>query len=179
MYLRDLQLNVSPLVNMTGLMSRDEWRDTLHAVVERYLDQLPRRKVNLGDAAKIVVVLGPRDTTGSLSHGHFGLCDGLGMIWLPAFDFVGLANANLSGRQLFFLEALHSGLLEIANSIGSPTEPFVKAREALLAHPLPLPGISEKELLTRWGLIRKRRRRKPSASKSGRVTCSGLGYGTP
>ena len=73
MYLRDLQLDVSPLVDVARLMSRDEWRQTLHTVVERYLDQLPPRKVKLGGVAKIVVVLGPRETTGPLSHVHFGL----------------------------------------------------------------------------------------------------------
>jgi hypothetical protein len=148
-------------------MSRSEWRETLHAVVEGYLDLLPRRKVNLGGAAKIVVVLGPRHTTGSLSHGDFGLAEGLGMIWLPSFDFAALARADVKGKQLLFLQALHEGLVKIAGRIGSPTEPFNKARETLLAL-LPLPEISENELLMRWGLVRKPRKRKPSARKNAR-----------
>jgi hypothetical protein len=161
MYLRDLQLDVSPLSDVTTMMSRDEWRRTLHTVVEQYLDELPRRKVELGGAAKIVVVLGPRETTGPLSHGDFGLADGLGMIWLPTFDFVALARADLAERQRLFIEALHKGLLEIASRIGSDPAPFVTARETLLSK-LPLPEITEKELLIRWGFVGKARRRRRS-----------------
>jgi hypothetical protein len=164
MYLRDLQMNISPLADMSMIMSRDEWRQTLHTVVERYLDELPRRKVQLGGAAKIVVVLGQRETTGPLSHGDFGLADGLGRIWLPQFDFAGLRAADFPKRQVLFLEALHEGLLRIASRINADQRPFVGARESLL-HRIPLPEITEKELLTRWGLIRTPRKPKAAVSK--------------
>lgn len=142
----------------------------MHAVVEQYLSQLPRRKVKLGDAAKVCIQLGPRPTLGIFSHSDTGIFpDGVGWIWLSSFNFTKLARADRTEQQQMFLDAIHEGLIAIAESTQSDASPFIRAKAALLAHPLPLPEFTEQELLIRWGLApkeKKKRKREPGNSRT-------------
>lgn len=161
MYLRDLQIRLSPVAVLPAGFSWNSVCGAMHAVVEEYLSQLPRRKVRLGDAAKVCIQLGPRPATGIFSHSDSGIFpDGVGWIWLSAFDFAALATADETEQQKMFLHAIHEGLMEIAESTQSETEPFIRAKEALLAHPLPLPALTDQELLIRWGLAPKDKKKR-------------------
>ena len=162
MYLRDLQLDVSSLADLPPSFSLGTIRAPLHAVVEGYLDELPRRKVVLGGAAKVCVQLGPRPAEGTFSHADFGIYpDGVGWIWMPSFDFSALAQADVKGQQVLLLNALHDGLMELARRTKSDTRALLNARDSLVARPWPLPEIPRQELLARWGLLPKAKKKKP------------------
>jgi hypothetical protein len=162
MYLRDLQLGVSSAADLPPSFSLGAIRASVHAVIEGYLDELPRRKVVLGGAAKVCVQLGPRPAEGIFSHADFGnYPDGVGWIWMPSFDFCALAQADVEGQQVLLLNALHDGLMEFARRTKSDTQVFLNARASLFARPWPLPEIPRQELLARWGLLPKAKRKKP------------------
>src|SRR6056297_1898532 len=100
MYLRDLQVRLSPIAVLPAGFSWGSVQGAIHAVVEHYLSQLPRRKVKLGDAAKICIQLGPRPAVGIFSHSDSGVfSDGVGWIWLSSFDFDTLARAAKTEQQ--------------------------------------------------------------------------------
>jgi hypothetical protein len=161
MYLRDLQMEPSPATELPSALSWPEVRASMWAVAVGYLAQLPRQKVVLGDASKINIKVGPRPTVGIFSHSDFGIYpDGIGWIWMKTFDFNGLCESDLQGRQLALLNVLHEALLEIARRTESETQPFVSARQALLAHPFPLPELKWHDLWAHWGLLPKKRRAK-------------------
>ena len=168
MYLRDLQFNVSADADWPAGFSPEPLFAVMHTVVEAYLDELPRRAVVLGGAAKVNVQLGPRPAEGIFSDADFGIYpDGVGWIWMSSFDFSALAKADVKGRQLLLLDALHTGLVQLARRTGSNTEAFVNARAAILARPLPLPEIPQEELLRRWGLLPKGKKKRSGGAEPG------------
>jgi hypothetical protein len=161
MYLRDLQMEPSDAVELPSGLSWPLVRTSMWAVAVGYLAQLPRRKVVLGNASKINVMVGPRPAVGIFSHSDFGIYpDGIGWIWMQMFDFSALCEADAQGRQLALLNVLHEALLEVAKLTESDTQPFVSAREALLLHPFPLPELMWHDLWGHWGLLPKKRRAK-------------------
>ncbi len=171
MYLRDLQVRLSPIAVLPSGFSWDSVRGAMHAVVEHYLFQLPRRKVKLGDAAKVCIQLGPRPAIGIFSHSDSGIfSDGVGWIWLSSFDFARLARADKTEQQQMFLDAVHEGLMAIAESTQSEIDPFIRAKATLLAHPLPLPEFSEQELLIRRGLAPKEKKKRKGGASDSRAT---------
>jgi hypothetical protein len=158
MYLRDLQLEPSPAAELPSTLPLQDLRKSMYAVAVAYLAQLPRRKVVLGDAAKINVLLGPRPPAGIFSHDEFGIYpDGVGWIWVEAFDFKGLCGLDAKAGQLMLLDALHGALLDVARRTESDAQPFVEARQALLAHPFPLPELPWRDLEAHWGLLPKQK----------------------
>jgi hypothetical protein len=130
------------------------------AVSVAYLAQLPRRKVVLGGASKINVMVGPRPAVGIFSHSDCGIFpDGIGWIWMQSFDFTALCNAaDLQGQQLSLLDVLHDASLEVAKRTDSDTQPFVRAKQDLLTHRFPLPELRWNELWAHWGLLPKKKR---------------------
>jgi hypothetical protein len=97
------------------------------AVAAGYLAPLPRRKVVLGGASKINVLLGPRPTVGIFSHSESGSYpDGIGWIWIESFDFNVLCEVDLKSQQLSLLNAIHDALLEVARRTQSDTSPFAR-----------------------------------------------------
>jgi hypothetical protein len=157
MYLRDLQMEPSPAAELPTALSRPGVRASMWAIAAGYLSQLTRRKVVLG-ASKINIMVGPRPAVGIFSHSDFGIYpDGIGWIWMQSFDFNALCDADVQGRQHAFLAVLHESLLEVARRTESDTEPFVLAREALLAYPFPLPELPWHDLWAHWGLLPKKR----------------------
>jgi hypothetical protein len=156
MYLRDLHMEPSPATELPSALSRPGICASMWAVAVGYLAQLPRRKVDLGGASKINIMVGPRPTVGIFSHSDFGIYpDGIGWIWTQSIDFNELCEADLQGRQLALLNAFHEALLEVARRTESDTQPFVLARQALLAHPFPLPELKWHDLWAHWGFFRK------------------------
>jgi hypothetical protein len=155
-YLRDLQVNLSRIAKLPEGYSARAFHDSTHAVVERYLDLLPRRKVKLGGASKVNVQIGPRP---SYERQFVLLPDGVAFIWMERFDLERYARVDRAEQQRILLDALHGGLLDIVDRTGSDPLPFERARDGLLTRSFPLPEIPEKELLRRWGLLRGRRRR--------------------
>jgi hypothetical protein len=161
MYLRDLQMEPSPATELPPVLSWPRVRASMWAVAVGYLAQVPRRKVVLGGASKINVMVGPRPAVGIFSHSDFGIYpDGIGWIWMQSFDFTVLCEADLQGQQLSLLNVLHDALLEVARRTDSDTQPFVQAKQALLTHPFPLPELRWHELWAHWGLLPKKRRGK-------------------
>jgi hypothetical protein len=107
-----------------------------------------------------------------VSQSDFGIFpDGVGWIWLGWFDFAALARADKTEQQQMFLDAIHEGLMVVAESTQSDTEPFIRAKKALLAHPMPLPEFTDQELLIRWGLApkdNKKGKKRASVSRAAR-----------
>lgn len=166
MYLRDLQICLSRVAVLPDGFSWESVHGPMFAVVEGFLAQLPRRKVKLGDAAKVCIMLGPRPPVGIFSHSDFGIYpDGVGWIWMSGFDFATLAVSNQTEQQRMFLDVVHNGLMEFARLTQSDPEPFIRANESLLAHPLPLPEFTREELMIRWGLAPKAKKAATSRKK--------------
>jgi hypothetical protein len=161
MYLRDLQMEPSPATELPTTLSWPRVRASMWAVTVGYLAQLPRRKVVLGGASKINVMVGPRPGVGIFSHSDFGIYpDGIGWIWMQAFEFAVLCEADLQGQQLSLLNVLHDALLEVARRTNSDTHPFVQPKQALLTYTFPLPELSWHDLWAHWGLLPKKSRGK-------------------
>jgi hypothetical protein len=166
MYLRDLQMEPSPADELPSGLSWPHVRTSMWAVAVAYLAQLPRRKVVLGGASKINVLVGPRPHLGIFSHSDFGIYpDGIGWIWMQSFDFAALSDAGLQARQLSLLNILQEALLEVARRTDSDSQPFVQAKHALLIHPFPLPELRWHELWAHWGLLPKKRKGKKKVQK--------------
>jgi hypothetical protein len=142
-------------------------------VIEPYLDALPRRKVNVADAAKIILYVGPRDEAAIGSEENFVvLPDGVAFVWLSGIgldlDLARYATSDRASQQQMLLAALDSGLVAIARRMGGDLAELERVKQTLLAKSFPLPEISEQDLLRRWGLLPKpARRRKPVGERSG------------
>ncbi|MFO0175829.1 MAG: hypothetical protein ACK55P_01390, partial [Planctomyces sp.] len=105
----------------------------MHAVIKHYLSQRPRSKVKLGDAAKVFIQPGPRPATGIFSHSDSEIfSNGVGRIWLSSIGFDRLAQADKKEQQQIFLDAVHEGLMRIAESTQSEADVFMRAKETLL-----------------------------------------------
>ena len=160
MFVRDLTVELSDLAALPPGYAARAFHDSTHAVVERYLDRLPRRKVRLGDAAKWIVMIGPRPAAGiGVEHDVHVYPGGVGFVWLHDLgldpDLAAYARADRAAQQRTLLAALDAGLRAAAARTGADAEPIAAATRALAAEPFPLPEIPESELRRRWGLLAK------------------------
>ena len=152
MYLRDLAIHLSHLATVPEPWTRRDFNLSTHAVVERYLELLPRRSIVLGDLGKLNVTVGPSDEKEKL----FWYCLGIGHYCWRAFDVVAYCAATREEQQKKLLSILHSSLLRVARRFNAQTVEFVAAKNAILALEFPLPEFSQQELLQRFGLVKKK-----------------------
>ncbi len=168
MYLRDLTVELSDLAELPAGYSARQFHDSTHAVVEPYLDRLPRRKVKLAEAAKVILQVGPRSPGGIPVKDGFVVYPGaVGFLWLHDvgldLDLPTYARSDRPTQQRMLLETLHAGLLEIARRTGDDATWFERAYEQLKTGPFPFPEIPDDELLRRWGLLPKPIKRRKAA----------------
>ena len=161
MYLRELSLYSSNVAALPYPHTSREFNAGTHTPVETFLDLLPRRKVWLGDLAKVNVVVGPRPAEASTYFEALNVA----IIYWPWFKFPTYFALDRAAQQRRVVDVLYRALLRIAYRTESPTHWFESAFSELAATPFPLPEIPERELLRRWGLlsprgIASRRRRK-------------------
>lgn len=164
MYLRDLSVELSDLAELPAGYTAREFHESTHPVVERYLELLPRRRVRLGGAAKVVLCVGPRPPAGIGTERDFVLYpDGVALLWLRDvgldLDLPLYAQSSQDVQQQLLLAAVEAGLLAIAGRTGEDAAPFEAAAQALRAEPFPLPEIPEDELRRRWGLVSRTKRK--------------------
>lgn len=158
MYLRDLTVELSALAELPPGYTPREFHDSTHAVVERYLDLLPRRKLRLAGAAKVILCVGLRPPAGIGVEREFVLYPGgVAFLWLHCFgldlDLTSYAESGRASQQQALLSTVEAGLVAIARRTGDDPAPFEDAARALRAEPFPLPEIPEDELRRRWGLL--------------------------
>jgi hypothetical protein len=166
MYLRDLAVSISDAAVLPEGRTAPEFNTGTHTPVEAYLDLLPRRKVVLGDLAKVNVVVGPR-RPGDASY--FAALNVAVLYW-PWFDFDRYFALPKAEQQLRIVHVLHKALLRIARRTASSPAWFEAAYSQLLSKSFPLPELSEFELRRRWGLLSPREKRalKRPSRKMGR-----------
>jgi hypothetical protein len=161
MYLRDLAIHLSDLAKLPRSLSRRDFHLGTHAVVERYLDLLPRRSVVLGDLGKLNVTVGPRDER----EKRFWHSLGIGYYCWESFDVAAYCAAPRDERQKMLLSILHGSLLRVAHRFKAKTDVFVAAKKAISAQDFPLPEFSQDEMLKRFGLSQKKVRRRPAKAR--------------
>ena len=171
LYLRDLAVELSDRAQIPTCYSPSEFQDSTHAVVERYLDRLPRRKVRLADVAKVILRVGPRPSAGiGAERGFVVYAGGVAFLWMHDFerdlDLERYAQADRAAQQQMLLAFMHDGLLLIAGRTGDDPGPFQRAARELLGEQFPLPEIPDDELRRRWGLAPPLRAK---AKRSGRL----------
>jgi hypothetical protein len=176
-YLRDLAIELSDEAVLPPEYTRRQFHDSTHAVVEAYLDALPRRRVKVADAAKIIVCVGPRPSYGIGTENDLVVYpDGVAFVWLAGIgldiDLTTYIDVDQVTQQQMLLSALHGALLAMAARAGGDARELERARQTLFLKGFPLPEISEQELHRRWGLlpkpVKKRKTKSKRANLSGR-----------
>ena len=149
-YLRLLGAGLdSQVIRPPGVSERDV-NMTLHAVVEAFLDELPRRYPFPG-VGKVYLRLGGQPPGGVRSYGpEVGVAE---FIW-DSFDLTEYLGSDRPRQQAVVLEALERGLLAVAATVGADPAPIRAAATRLRAREFPLPEFSDAELDRRWGLTR-------------------------
>jgi hypothetical protein len=170
MYLRDLSIELSDRAVLPKGYTARRFHDSTHAVVEAYLGALPRRKVKVGEAAKVILYVGPRDLAEIGSEDDIVvLPDGVAFVWLSGvghdLDVAQYAGSDRTSQQQMLLAALDGGLVAIARRMGGDFAALERVKQTLLAREFPLPEIREQELLWRWGLLSKPAKKRTAAVK--------------
>ena len=154
MYLRDLAVYASDLAGFPQGFTCGDFNLSTHTPVEAYLESLPRRKVVLGDLAKVNVVIGPRLPG---QKAYFAASNVAIACW-PWFDFRRYFSLSREGQQCRIIAVLHKTLLRIARRTNSATGWYETAFAALARRSFPLPEITELELRRRTGLLSPRKK---------------------
>jgi hypothetical protein len=170
MFLRDLAIELSDIAVLPPGYAARQFHDSTHAVVEAYLAALPRRKVKLANAAKIIVCVGPRPAAGIGAEDDFVVYPGgIVFIWLSGIgldlDLGTYVETGRAAQQQMLLAALHGALLNVASRTGDDIAELQQANQALLANGFPLPEISDQELRRRWRLLPTPARKRKSPGK--------------
>ena len=149
-YLRLLGAGLdSGVARPPGVSERDV-NMTLHAVVEAFLDELPRRYPFPG-IGKVYLRLGGQPPGGVRSYGpEIGVAE---FAW-DDFDLPAYLASDRPTQQARVLEALERALLAVAATVGADPEPIRTAANRLRAREFPLRELSDSELDQRWGLSR-------------------------
>lgn len=123
MRLRDLQIGTCLLGNqLAAEVNKDSWCVSCH-----YLSKLPR--FDAGNIAKVFVELVSKDVPYYKQVGP-----ALGVYWIQReFDFGAYIQQNNRSRKEVLLEALHAGILEVANELHWEISPFEDAYRAIIA----------------------------------------------
>lgn len=149
MYLRDLAVYASDEARLPPGRSPRDFNVSAQTPVEAYLDRLPRRRVVLGDLAKVNVVVGPRPAG---EPAYFAALN-VAIVFWPRFDFGRYFALSRAGQQRRIIGVLHKALVRLAGRTNSCTTWYDDALVAFRDVPLPLPELTEFELRRRWGLL--------------------------
>ncbi len=147
-YLRHLGAGLDPGVGRPPGVSERDVNMSLHAVVEAFRDELPRRYPFPG-IGKVYLRLGGKGPSGVRSYAPV---IGVAEYIVNDFDLQAYLASDRRIQQTIVLEALERGLLAVAASVGADSDPIRAAASRLRERAFPLPEFTDTDLLLRWGL---------------------------